>query len=300
MRDFFEKKLIFHIRHQKSGFNLSTLGNRLQHLLLLELHHALNIFIKFFFAAQVHFYSIILWESKIFCSSQWFIHGGFFEKKLIFHRWDQRSGFNLSTRRNSFQHLLLLEFHHALNISTKITFAALVQLYSVLPWESKIFCSPQGFIHGGFFEKKQFFHRWDQKSGFNLSMLRKTLQQLQLSKFHHALNIFIKFLFAALVHSTPFYPKRAIYSVRLSDSSRGDLLKRSSFFIDETKKVVLTCPGLERRYNNYKFWSFTMHSISSSNFFLRPRCTSTPLLSKRARFSVHLSDSSMGDFLKRS
>ena len=100
--------------------------------------------------------------------------------------------------------------------------------------------------------------------------------------------------------STPFYPKREIYSVHLSDSSRGDLLKRSNFFIDETKKVVLTCPGLERRYNNYKFWSFTMHSISSSNFFLRPRCTSTPLLSKRGRFSVHLSDSSMGGFLKRS
>ena len=99
--------------------------------------------------------------------------------------------------------------------------------------------------------------------------------------------------------STPFYCKGARYSVHLSDSSRVDLLKRSNFFIDETKKVVLTCPGLERRYNNYNFWSFTMHSISSSNFFLRPWCTCIPSYPKRARYSVHLSDSSIEDILKR-
>ena len=100
--------------------------------------------------------------------------------------------------------------------------------------------------------------------------------------------------------STPFYCKGARYSVHLSDSSRVDLLKRSNFFIDETKKVVLTCPGLERRYNKYNFWSFTMHSISSSNFFLRPWCTCIPSYPKRARYSVHLSDSSKGEVLKRS
>ena len=99
--------------------------------------------------------------------------------------------------------------------------------------------------------------------------------------------------------STPFYPKRAIYSVHLNDASVGDFLKRSNFFTDETKKVVLTCLRLETRSNIYYFWNFIMHSISSSNFVLRPWCSSTPFYPKRARYSVHLSDSSMGDFLKR-
>ena len=99
--------------------------------------------------------------------------------------------------------------------------------------------------------------------------------------------------------STPFDSKRARCSVHLSDSSEGDILRKSIFFIDETNKVVLTCLRLETHSNIHFFWSFIMHSISSTNFFLRPWCTSTPLFSKRARFSVHLSDSSLGDFLKR-
>ena len=117
---------------KKIGFNLSTLRNTFQHLILLKLHHALIIFIKFLFAALVQLYSVLLWGGKIFCSSEWFIYGGVFGKKF-FIRWDQKSGLYLSTLRNSFQHLLLLEFHHALNIFIKIPFAALVQLYSVLP-----------------------------------------------------------------------------------------------------------------------------------------------------------------------
>ena len=97
--------------------------------------------------------------------------------------------------------------------------------------------------------------------------------------------------------SSPFYSKRGRYSVHLSDSSMGDVLKRSIFITEETKKVVLTSLPLGTASNIHYFWSFTMHSISSSNFFLRPLCTSTPFYSKGARYSVHLSDSSMGDNL---
>ena len=68
----------------------------------------------------------------------------------------------------------------------------------------------------------------------------------------------------------PFYPKRAIYSVHLNDPSQGDLLKRSNFFMGETKNVVLTCLRLETRSNIHYFSSFIMHSISSSNFFCSP------------------------------
>ena len=99
---------------------------------------------------------------------------------------------------------------------------------------------------------------------------------------------------------TPSYPRRARYSVHLSDSSKGDVLKRSNFCIDVTKKLVLTCLRLETRSNIHYFWSFTMHSLSPSNTFLRPRCTSTPFVSRRSSYSVHLSDSSMKDITKRS
>ena len=100
--------------------------------------------------------------------------------------------------------------------------------------------------------------------------------------------------------STLFYSKRATYSVHLSDSSEGDLLKRISFFTDETWKVVLTCLRLETRSTIYYFWSFNMHSLSSSNFFLRPWCTFTPFYSEGTSCFVHLSDSALGDILKRS
>ena len=99
--------------------------------------------------------------------------------------------------------------------------------------------------------------------------------------------------------STPFYSKRTRYSVHLSDSSGGGFFKKKHFFLDETKSAVLTCLRFETRSNIHYFWSFIMNSVSSSNFFFRPWCTSTPLFSKRGRFSVHLSNSSMGDFLKK-
>ena len=58
-----------------------------------------------------------LCESKFFCSSQWIIRGGSFKKKQIVHRLDQKSCFNLSTLRNTFQLSLLLKFHHAIRSS---------------------------------------------------------------------------------------------------------------------------------------------------------------------------------------
>ena len=80
--------------------------------------------------------------------------------------------------------------------------------------------------------------------------------------------------------SAPFYSKRASYSVHLSDSSMMDISKRINFFTDVKKKVVLACLRLETGSNIYYFWSFTMHSISSSNYFSRTWCNSTPFYSK--------------------
>ena len=203
---------------------------------------------------------------------------GFFLKRSIFpHGCHQKSDFNLSTLRNKFQQSLLLKFHHALKNFIELLFAALVQFYSVLVEESKIICSSQRFINGGDFKKKQFFHRWDQKVGFNLSTLMNRFQHLLLLKFPHALKIFIKILFAVLVH---------FYYVLLRDSKifcssqwfiHEGFLKSSKFCTDETKKLVLICLRLETGSNIFYVWSFTMHSISSSNLFLRPWCTSTPL-----------------------
>ena len=252
------------------------LRNRFQHLLLLKYHHAFNIFIKLLFAALVHFHSVLVEESKIFCSAQRLIHNGDFRNKHFFSQMTPKNVFNLSTLRNRFQHLLLLKFHHALNIFIKLLFAALVQFYSVLVEESKIFCSTQRFIHRGDFRKKHFFHRWDQKSGFNLSTLRNRLQHSLLLKFHHGLKIFINFLFAALVHFYSVFVEESMIICSPQQFIHGEKLKRSNFFTDETKKVVLSCLRLEAGSNIYYFWSFTMHSISSSKYFLRPWCTSTP------------------------
>ena len=80
---------------------------------------------------------------------------------------------------------------------------------------------------------------------------------------------------------------------------RGDFLKRSNFFIDETKKLVWTFLRLETRSSIQYFWSFTMHSISSSRFLLRPWCNCTLFYPKRARYSVHLNDSSKGGFFEK-
>ena len=70
--------------------------------------------------------------------------------------------------------------------------------------------------------------------------------------------------------STPFHSKIARYSVHLSDSSMGDILKTSNFFTDETKNMVLTYLRSEAVSNIYNFWSFYMQSISSSNSFCAP------------------------------
>ena len=159
---------------------------------------------------------------------------------------------------------------------------------------------PLWFILGGFFEINNFFT--DETKKVVLTCLRLETGSNNYYFWNitmHSLSSSILF-FRPWCTSTPFDCKRARCSVHLSDSSGGDILKRSTFFIDETKKLVLTCLRLETHSNNHFFWSFIMHSKSSSNFFLRPWCTSTPLFSKRARYSVHLSDSSMGEILKRS
>ena len=140
----------------KNGFSLSTLRNRFQHSQFLKFHRALNIFIKLLFAALVQFDSVLVEESKICCSSHWFILWGHFKKKQIFHRCEEKSGFNLSTLKNSFQHLLLLKIHHALNIFFKLLLSALVHFHSVLVEESKIFCSSQRIIHGVDFKRSIF------------------------------------------------------------------------------------------------------------------------------------------------
>ena len=163
---YFKKKQFFQRWVQQNGFNLSTLRNRFQHLLLLKFHHALNIFIKLLYAALVHFYSVLVEKNKIICSSQQFILRGDFGNKHFFRRWDQKIGFNLSTLGNRLQHLLLLKFHHALNIFIELLFAALVQFYSVLFEESKTICSSQLFIHGGDFRKKLFISQMRPKNWF--------------------------------------------------------------------------------------------------------------------------------------
>ena len=70
--------------------------------------------------------------------------------------------------------------------------------------------------------------------------------------------------------STRFYSKKARNSIHLKNSSKGDNLKRSNFFIGEIKNVVLNCLRLETRSNIHCFWSFIMHSKSSSDFFCCP------------------------------
>ena len=170
-----------------------------------------------------------------------------------------------------------------------------MQFYSVLVEESKIICSCRRFIQGGYFKKKQFVHRWHQKSGFNLSTLRNRLQRLLLLKFHHTLNIFISFFCgpgALLLRFT----LRGQYIPFISVIHPFEFFKKGSVFKGETKQLVLTCLRLETVSNVYYFWSFTMHSISSSNFFSQPWCIFTPFYSKRARYTVHLSNSSLSRF----
>ena len=109
-------------------------------------------------------------------------------------------------------------------------------------------------------KRTNFFHRWDQKSGFNLSSLGNSFQHLLLLKFYHTLKIFLKFFLRPWNNSTPFYSKRASYSVHLSVPSMGNILKRSNFFHGWDQETVLTCLRLETGSNNFYFWKVTMHS----------------------------------------
>ena len=128
---------------------------------------------------------------------------------------------------------------------------------------------------GEILERNFFFHRWDQKIGSNLPTLRNRFQHLLLLKFHHALKSSLKLLFSALVQ----FDSVLLEENKIQCSSQrfilGGTLKRSNFFRDESNKMVLTCLRLETGSNIYYFWSFTMHSIYSSNFFMRPWCIFT-------------------------
>ena len=244
---------------RKNDFKLCALRNKFKHLLLLRFHHALKNFIELLFAALVQFYCVLVEESKIICTSQRFIPGGDFKKKQFFSQMRRKIDFNLSTLRNKFQHLLLLKFHHTLIIFIKLLFSALVHFYSVLLEGSKIIRSWQRFIQGGYFKKKQFFHRWDRKIGFNLSTLRNRFQHLLLLKFHHALNIFIKLLFAALVQ---FYSVLVEESKIICTSQRfihGGEFKKKQLFHRWDEKMVLNCLRLERGSKIYYLLSFNMH-----------------------------------------
>ena len=161
-----------------------------------------------------------------------------------------------------------------------------------------MFCSSQWISLGEFFEKKQFFHGWDQELVSTCLRLETRSNIYYFWSFTmHSLSS-SNFFLRPWCTFTPFYSKRARYSVHLNDSSMGDFLERKNFFADETSKVVLTCLRLETRSSIHYFWWFTIHSLSSSNFFLRPWCNYTPSYSERAKYSVHLHDSSMRIFWK--
>ena len=161
-----------------------------------------------------------------------------------------------------------------------------------------MFRSSQWISLGEFFEKKQFFHGWDQELVSTCLRLETRSNIYYFWSFTmHSLSS-SNFFLRPWCTFTPFYSKRARYSVHLNDSSMGDFLERKNFFADGTKKVVLTCLRLETRSSIHYFWWFTFHSLSSSNFFLRPWCNYTPFYSERARYSVHLHDSSMRIFWK--
>ena len=140
-----------------------------------------------------------------------------------------KSGFNLSTLRNRFQHLLLLKFHHSTQYIHQSSFCGpgALLLRFLLRGQYTPFISV---IHPfEFFKKRQFFHGWDQKVGFDLSTLRNSFQRLLLLKFHHALNIFIFFcgpgaillrftlrgqytLFISVIHPWGIFWKKEIFS----------------------------------------------------------------------------------------
>ena len=96
--------------------------------------------------------------------------------------------------------------------------------------------------------------------------------------------------------STPSYSNGARFCVLLRNSFMGFFWREAFFSTDDTKKLILTFLRLETGSNIYYFWCFTMHSISSLNFFLRPWCTSTPSYSNGARFCVLLRNSFIGFF----
>ena len=213
------------------------LRNRLQNLLPLKFHHALNIFIKLLFAALVHFYSVFVEESMIICSSQHIIHGENLKRSSFFT--DETKKLVLACLRlgtgSNIYYFWSFTMH---SISSPIFFSR--TWCNSTPFYSKrtrytVHLSDSSF--GGYFEKKQRFHRWHQKSGFNLSMLRNRLQHILLLKFHHALNIFIKFLFAALVHFYSVFVEESMIIRSPQQFIHGENLKRSNLFTDETKKV---------------------------------------------------------------
>ena len=221
------------------------------------------------------------------CSSNFFLRRWctftpFYSKSAKYSVHLKKSGFNMSTLRNRFQHLLLLKFHHALNNFIKLR---------LLPWCSSTPFYPErarSSVHlsdsskGDILKRSNIFHRWDQRGGFNLSTLRNTFQNSLLLKFHHALNFFSNLFLLFWCTSTPFYSKRARYSVHL---------KKSGFNLST----------LRNTFQHSLLLKFYHALIIFINFpFAAPVQLYSVLLSTRARFSVHLSESSEGDILRRS
>ena len=246
------------------------------------------------------FYSVLLEENKTFCSSQWFIHEGFFKTKQIFHGENQKTVLTRlrSETGSNFYYFWSFTMH-----SLSSTNFFLRPWFTSTPFYSK---RARYSVHlnvlseGEFLKRSNFFI--DETEKVVLPCLRLELR----SNIHYFWSFIMQSVSSSIIFLqplctfTPSYPKRARYSVHLSDSSKGDVVKRSSFFIDVHGNVVLTSLRLETPSNIHYFWSFTMHSLSPSISFLRSRCTSTPFFSRRTRYSVHLSDSSMGNTKKRS
>ena len=273
--EYFKKRKFFHGWDERSGFNLSTLRNRFQHFLLLKFHHALNIFIKLLFSALVHFDSVLLEESKIYCSSQRFIlrqilkRSNFFTdetEKLVLTclRWETSS--NIYYYWSFTMHSKSSSIFFLRSWCTSAPFYSKSALYSVHLSDSSI---------GDNLKKSKILTGETEKVVLTCLRLETDSNIYYFWSFTMH-SIPSSFFLQPWCNSAPFYSKRALYSVHLSDSSMGFFLKRSIFFHSWHQKKILTCLRLETDSNIYYFWSFTMHSIISSNFFLRPWCNSTP------------------------
>ena len=145
----------------------------------------------------MHFYSVLLEERNIYCSSQQFIL-----RQIL-----KRSNFFTDETEKLVLTCLRLETYSNIYCFWSFTIHSIFHQFFCGPGALLLRFTLSGqytpfisVIHPfEIFKRRQFFNGWDQKVGFNLSTLRNSFQRILLLKFHHALNIFINF-FAALVH----------------------------------------------------------------------------------------------------